>query len=81
MITTTSEYALRALVHLAQQPKGVLLGGKELSQQLDIPASYLSGRACEGDQLRVRMDGPIEQERKRFVCLAAEHAEHFCEIR
>lgn len=42
MITTTSEYALRALVHLAQQPKGVLLGGKELSQQLDIPASYLS---------------------------------------
>jgi Rrf2 family protein len=42
MISTTSEYALRALVQLAQQPKDNRLGGKELSAKLDIPADYLS---------------------------------------
>ena len=42
MISTTSEYALRALVQLAQLPKEELLGGKELSAKLKIPANYLS---------------------------------------
>lgn len=42
MISTTSEYALRALVQLAQLPKEELLGGKELSAELKIPANYLS---------------------------------------
>jgi len=42
MISTTSEYALRALVQLAQQPKDAMLGGKALSERLDIPADYVS---------------------------------------
>lgn len=42
MITTTSEYALRALLRLALLSKGELIGGKELSDELDIPANYLS---------------------------------------
>ena len=42
MISTTSEYALRALVQLAQQPKNGMLGGKDLATRLDIPSNYLS---------------------------------------
>lgn len=42
MITTTSKYALRALVQMATLPKGDLIGGKDLSEQLTIPANYLS---------------------------------------
>jgi Rrf2 family protein len=42
MISTTSEYALRALVQLAQEPEGVMLGRKELSERLDIPLNYLA---------------------------------------
>lgn len=42
MITTTSEYALRALVKLAQLASGELIGGKDLSKELSIPSNYLS---------------------------------------
>ncbi len=42
MITTTSEYALRALLRLAQAPSGELVGGRELSEELHIPSNYLS---------------------------------------
>lgn len=42
MITTTSEYALRMLVKLAQAPPGELVGGRELSEDLGIPSNYLS---------------------------------------
>lgn len=42
MITATSEYAIRALVQLANLPKDELIGGKELSEQENIPANYLS---------------------------------------
>jgi len=42
MISTTSEYALRALVQLAQLPKDDRLGGKDLSSKLEIPSDYLS---------------------------------------
>jgi Rrf2 family transcriptional regulator, iron-sulfur cluster assembly transcription factor len=42
MLSTTSEYALRALAHLAAQPQGVALLGRDLAQAADIPANYLS---------------------------------------
>lgn len=42
MITATSEYALRALLKLAQIPSGGLISGKDMSKELDIPANYLS---------------------------------------
>lgn len=42
MITTTSRYAIRALVRLALLSKDELIGGKELSDDLKIPANYLS---------------------------------------
>ena len=42
MITTTSKYALRALVRMATLPKDDLIGGKDLSEQMTIPANYLS---------------------------------------
>lgn len=42
MISTTSEHALRALVQLAQIPQDDLLGGKDLSERLNIPANYLA---------------------------------------
>lgn len=42
MLSTTSEYALRSLTHLASQPKGTAILGRELAEQCDIPANYLS---------------------------------------
>jgi Rrf2 family iron-sulfur cluster assembly transcriptional regulator len=42
MLTTTSEHALRALAHLAQLPEGSSMLGRELAEQADIPANYLS---------------------------------------
>jgi Rrf2 family iron-sulfur cluster assembly transcriptional regulator len=42
MLSTTSEYALRALAHLAGQPQGAALLGRDLAKAADIPANYLS---------------------------------------
>jgi Rrf2 family transcriptional regulator, iron-sulfur cluster assembly transcription factor len=42
MLTTTSEHALRALTHLARLPEGSSMLGRELAEQADIPANYLS---------------------------------------
>ena len=42
MLSTTSEYALRALAHLAHQPGGTALLGRDLAQAVEIPANYLS---------------------------------------
>jgi Rrf2 family transcriptional regulator, iron-sulfur cluster assembly transcription factor len=42
MLTTTSEYAIRALTHLARLPKGETLLGRDLAEKAAIPANYLS---------------------------------------
>lgn len=42
MLSTTSEYALRALVHLAQQPPGTAVLGRDLARATAAPANYLS---------------------------------------
>jgi len=42
MLSTTSEHALRALTHLASQPEGTAILGRDLAEQCDIPANYLS---------------------------------------
>ena len=42
MISTTSEYALRALAHLSNAPEGGAVLGRELARAADIPANYLS---------------------------------------
>jgi Rrf2 family iron-sulfur cluster assembly transcriptional regulator len=42
MLSTTSEYALRALACLAGQPQGTVLLGRDLAKAADIPANYLS---------------------------------------
>jgi len=42
MLSTTSEYALRALACLAGQPQGTALLGRELAKAAEIPANYLS---------------------------------------
>jgi Rrf2 family transcriptional regulator, iron-sulfur cluster assembly transcription factor len=41
MLSTTSQYALRALSHLAAQPDEAVLG-RDLAQAVEIPANYLS---------------------------------------
>ena len=41
MLSTTSQYALRALCHLARQSSGTVLG-RDLAQSVEIPANYLS---------------------------------------
>ena len=41
MLSITSQYALRALSHLARQTDGAVLG-RDLAQSVDIPANYLS---------------------------------------
>lgn len=42
MLSTTSEYALRALTYLASKPKGTPVLGRDLAEHCDIPANYLS---------------------------------------
>ena len=42
MLSTTSEYALRALAHLARQPNGDAVLGRDLAHAVEIPANYLS---------------------------------------
>ena len=42
MLSTTSEYALRALTHLARLPRGGAILGRELAEEAEIPANYLS---------------------------------------
>ncbi|HXZ79162.1 MAG TPA: Rrf2 family transcriptional regulator [Terriglobales bacterium] len=41
MLSVTSEYALRALAHLARQSGEAVLG-RDLAQAVEIPANYLS---------------------------------------
>jgi Rrf2 family iron-sulfur cluster assembly transcriptional regulator len=41
MLSITSQYALRALSHLARQTEGAVLG-RELAESVEIPANYLS---------------------------------------
>lgn len=42
MLTTTSQYALRALAHLARLPEGKVMLGRDLAAATDIPPNYLS---------------------------------------
>lgn len=42
MLSTTSKYALRALVELARQPLGDAMRGYELAESTAIPPQYLS---------------------------------------
>ncbi len=42
MLTTTSEYALRALTYLARLPEGESILGRDLASEAGIPANYLS---------------------------------------
>lgn len=42
MLSTTSQYALRALTYLARQPQGGSMLGRDLSKQAHIPGKYLS---------------------------------------
>lgn len=42
MISTTSEYALRALSYLASQRDGNSVLGRDLAREADVPANYLS---------------------------------------
>ena len=42
MLTVTTEYALRALTHLARNPKGEATLGRDLAKAAHVPAKYLS---------------------------------------
>jgi Rrf2 family protein len=42
MLSTTSQYALRALVRLAAEPGGAAVLGRDLAKECDVPANYLS---------------------------------------
>jgi len=42
MISTTSEYALRALAHLSRMPEESAILGRDLARSTEVPANYLS---------------------------------------
>jgi Rrf2 family protein len=42
MFSTTTEHALRALVHMARLPEGVPILGRDLAKRAQIPPNYLS---------------------------------------
>ena len=42
MLSTTSEYALRALAELARRPPSTAMLGRDLARATEIPANYLS---------------------------------------
>jgi len=41
MFSLQTEYALRALTHLAEKPAGSLLLNREISQELNLPAAFM----------------------------------------
>ena len=51
MLTRTSEYAIRAVIHLAQNPDEWPISGKCIAEQAGIPPKYLS--KVLGDLVRV----------------------------
>ncbi len=42
MLSTTTEYALRAMACLARQPQAAVVLGRDLSREADIPPAYLT---------------------------------------
>jgi Rrf2 family protein len=42
MLSTTSQHAIRALVHLSRVPEGGLILGRELAELAGIPANFLA---------------------------------------
>ncbi len=42
MVSTTTEYALRALVHMARLPQESWILGRDLAERASVPANYLS---------------------------------------
>ena len=42
MMSTTSQYALRALARLSREPGGAAVLGRDLARESQIPANYLS---------------------------------------
>ena len=42
MLSKTSQYALRAILHLADQPAGRSVSASDLARDLGVPANYLS---------------------------------------
>ncbi len=42
MFSQTSEYALRAVVWLADQPAGSIFGARVIAEETQVPASYLA---------------------------------------
>jgi Rrf2 family protein len=42
MLSTTSEYALRALSYLAKRPEGGSVLGRDLAREAEVPANYLA---------------------------------------
>ena len=42
MFTKTSEYALRAMIWIAQQGPGVTVSGPKIAEHTDVPRKYLS---------------------------------------
>ncbi len=42
MLTLTSEYALRAMIYLAQHPESWPVPGRKIAESAEIPAKYLS---------------------------------------
>lgn len=42
MVSVTSQYAMRALVHLTRLPSGAFVLGRDLAREARIPANYLS---------------------------------------
>jgi Rrf2 family iron-sulfur cluster assembly transcriptional regulator len=42
LISKTDQYALRAVLCIAQQPEGSRLGAAHIARRLDLPANYLS---------------------------------------
>ena len=42
MLSTTSEYALRALAFLARTPRGQVVLGRDLAERTGIPSKYLA---------------------------------------
>lgn len=42
MLTSTGEYAVRAMIHIAQQPPGQFVLARDIGSELSIPEHYLS---------------------------------------
>jgi len=78
MLTRTAEYALRAVIHLAQHEDEWPIPGNQIAECADIPAKYLS--KVLGDLVRVGVLTSLRGKRGGFAMVRSSKQTHLIDV-